>query len=255
MVNKVCSISDSANRNRKGVGIVDKAGEIYKSIANECLSAWYPDMADDVRQGIIEHGDLEEIESLIGAQSSIDAAINALQEALGVYQIRLPSYFSDIIYHSGTPNSDVEQLTIEIGRNRAIGERAMTSIALRVLSRIHTRWIKDNVKKYFDENRRDKRYMFLPIEFIGWDEVLKDYIFLRPLLQLLCIRPETYVIQQAYADRQAFYVGKLSTDGRKNIATFEIRENLLLIDQNVSSDEVNEVIEQVMSRCPTLKAK
>lgn len=232
-----------------------KIGEIYKNIANTCLIAWYPDMSRAERDALLERGDFEEIEGYIGAKNSIDTAIDAVRGDLERYQIFLPTDFSDIVYFSDTPNSDVEKLTIRIGKNRAIDECVMANIAVHALARIHMRWIEDNKKKFFDPKRRDKRFMFLPIEMIGWEEVLKDYVFLRPVLQLLCIKPETHLMRQTYEVHQSLFEGKLSTDGRENPAIWNLRESLLCADSSITNEEINEVIEQVISRCPNLGAK
>ena len=248
------SVTDFTTNNKKGEDNMNKVGTIYKNIANECLMNWYQDMPDAERCNLLERGNLEEIESYVGARNSINTAIEAISESLERYQIYLPNNFSDVVYYSDTPNGDVENLTLEIGKNRTIDEKAKASMAIDALAKIHERWIKDNTKKFFDEKRRDKRYMFLPIEFIGWDVVLKDYVFLRPILQLLFIRPETYAIQVAYEANQKPYMNKLGGEG-ENVAIWEIKESLLRTDQDIRNDEIEEVIRQVISRCPTFKAK
>ena len=234
---------------------MSKVGTIYKNIANEYLIAWCQDMSDTERNNLLERGDLQAIESYVGAKNSIDAAIEAVRESLERYHVYLPDNFSDIVYYSNTPNGDVERVTLEIGKNRAIDESAKASIAIHVLTKIHRRWIDDNTKKFFDEKRRGERYMFLPIEFIGWNEALKDYVFLSPILQLLCIRPETHVIQKAYTANQAPYSGKLNIADCGNAAVSEIKESLLRIDQSITDEEVKEVIKQAISRCPVFGTK
>lgn len=249
-INNVRDITNFTKNSKKGEDNMNKVGAIYKNIANECLIAWYPDMSGTDRDNLLERGNLQEIESYVGAKNSIDTAIEAIRESLERHQVYLPDNFSDIVYYSDTPNGDVERLTIEIGKNRAINEDAKALIAIYALGKIHARWIGDNTKKFFDEKRRGKRYMFLPIEFIGWDEVLKDYVFLSSILQLLCIRPETYAIQKTYVTNQEPYMGKLSVTECKNMAFLEIRESLLRIEQDITDEEVKEVVEQVVSRCP-----
>ena len=249
-MNNVRNITNFTKNSKKGEDNMNKVGAIYKNIANECLIAWYPDMSDTERDNLLERGNLQEIESYVGAKNSIDTAVEAVREDLERYQVYLPDDFSYIVYYSDMPNGEAERITLEIGKNRAIDENTKVSIAIHALDKIHRRWIDDNTKKFFDEKRRGKRYMFLPIEFIGWDEVLKDYVFLSPILQLLGIRAETCAIQEAYAINQEPYMGKLGVTKCKNVAFLEIRESLLRIEQDITDEEVKEVVEQVVSRCP-----
>ena len=229
-----------------------KIGTIYEQIANTCLTEWYPDMSESDRKALLERGDFEEVEGYIGAKNSIDAAIESIGESLERYQVFLPADFSDVVYFSDTPNADVEKLTIKINKN--ICEYTMASIAFEALHKIHLRWIDDNKDKFFDPKRREKRFMFLPIEMISWEEALKDYVFLRPILQLLCIRPETYAIQKFYEKRQGLYTNMLGK-GYTNVATMTIRQSLLHIDRGISDAEIEEVTRQAITRCPAFEAK
>ena len=230
---------------------MNRIGTIYRSIADGCLAAWYPDMPSAERNALLKRGDLKEIEDYIGAKNSIDAAIEAIRKNLEKYQITLPANFADIVYFSDTPHDDVKELVAKIGKNHAIDDYVMANMAVRMLAGIHMRWIDDNKKKFFDPRRYSKRFLFLPIKMIGWEEVLKDYIFLSPILQLLCIRPETYIIKKAYKwSCQSFFDDMSGTDRRKNIAIQEIRDNLLYMDEDITDEEVEDIVKQVIARCP-----
>ncbi|MBQ3347925.1 hypothetical protein IJG90_00155 [Candidatus Saccharibacteria bacterium] len=100
----------------------------------------------------------------------------------------------DIIFTSREPNRELEEITKKTG---ALPEDQKIQIALAALSNIHDVWVNTNTKKFFDPTREGKRYMFLPLEFIGVEEAMKDYIFVEDILTLLCLKPERYHLEQA----------------------------------------------------------
>ena len=78
-------------------------------------------------------------------------------------------------------------------------------IAYRAIEAVHTDWVRRNESKFFDPTRLDRQYMFLPVELIGYQDAVKDYIFIEDILAVLTLRPESRFIEQAYKEARRRY--------------------------------------------------
>lgn len=180
---------------------MNKIGTIYRTIATECLTAWYSDMSETDRNALLERGDFEEIESYIGAKNSIVSAATAISDfldRLGYQYHALPQ----IVLYSRNPAESVEKTKGIMQFPLSLDEPMKAELALEALESVHNKWIEDNGKKFFDPKRVGKRYMFTSLYLIGWEEAMKDYIFVRPILELLNLEPDSDMMKLAYRSAQ-----------------------------------------------------
>lgn len=180
---------------------MQKIGKVYENIASECLRNWYPDMSASERRALLQRGDFEEIEALIGAKESIEEAAHAIRRALEKADLFLPLDFVDVVLWSDEPNTALNDARYKI-LTRGLSDEAKAEIAMSAIEAVHDSWVICNSEKFFDEERKDKRYMFLRTEMIGVDEAMKDYIFVEPIMIMLCIPPERQFLSRAYAKKR-----------------------------------------------------
>ncbi len=153
---------------------------VYAEVAKNALMNWNGLSEEDAKNKI-ENSTYEELESQIGAESSMKAACRAM---LGAENSNL---FDNL--YNGVLNDDK---SIEAQRAFAvIAERASEysdeengaeKFTLDVLEEVHGQWMHDNVKKFFDPARKNKQYQFLDLNGIGFKEAKADLLFVEPIL-------------------------------------------------------------------------
>ena len=187
-------------------------GKIYLEIAKNCLNNWYPDMPEEKKTELLERGDFDELESYIGAETSIRAAIRGFN--WGCHYRHLPDYFwleMDEFWEEKIRNEkNGGQIEKDI-RNIAYSSMFKDPVAkcwvtIDALGAIHNSWIRTNPEKYFDKKRRDKRFMFMPVEFIGWEEAKKDLIFLAPILEAIGFEVYEDLLEEIYKKARERFV-------------------------------------------------
>lgn len=198
-------------------------GQIYLEVAKNCLENWYPDMPEKERSALLARADFEELETYIGAKSSIEAAITGFNK--GCQAIRLPDYFylpddfvEKVIFNNDTDGIYTYKIE-EICYSAAFKDPCLLSTAVvLMLNTIHDEWVAHNTKKFFDESRKEKRFMFMPLMLIGWNEARKDLIFLMPLLDKLGFHLEEEDIKARYNEmRKKFEFEELVTMFTENL--------------------------------------
>lgn len=243
MANSVQRTINFTENNKKGEMIMNKIGTIYKTIANECLTDWYSDMLESERKALLERGDFEEIEGYIGAKNSIESAATAISDFLGLlgYQYHaLPQ----ITFYSKNPAEDLEKTKGIMQFPLYLEETQKAELALKALESVHNKWIEDNGKKFFDPKRVGKRYMFTSLYLIGFEESMKDYIFVRPILQLLGLEPDLDTMRLAYQSAQQ----ETALLVKDPIAM--LNNELPELMENLSKEEKIDIVHQVIDRSP-----
>ena len=243
MANTVQKTTNFTKNNEKGEMNMNKVGTIYEQIANTCLTEWYPDMSETDRNTLLERGDFEEIESYIGAKNSIVSAATAISDfldRLGYQYHALPQ----IVLYSRNPAESVEKTKGIMQFPLSLEETMKAELALEALESVHNKWIEDNGKKFFDPKRVGKRYMFTSLYLIGWEEAMKDYIFIRPTLQLLGLEPDLDTMKLAYQSAQ-------------QETTLVVKDPVAMLDneypelmKNLSRDEKIDIVRQITDRSP-----
>lgn len=243
MANTVQKNTNFTENNKKGERIMNNIGTIYAQIANTCLSEWYPDMSESDRKALLERGDFEEVEGYIGAKNSIESAATAISDFLDRLGYQYHA-LSQIVLYSKNPAESVEKTKGIMHFPLSLDEPMKAELALEALESVHNKWIEDNGKKFFDPKRVGKRYMFTSLYLIGWEEAMKDYIFIRPTLQLLGLEPDLDTMKLAYQSAQ-------------QETTLVVKDPVAMLDneypelmKNLSRDEKIDIVRQITDRSP-----
>ena len=174
------------------------AESIYRTIAKDALKSWNG-LSEEEAGKISKESSYDELESKIGAHSSIDAAGRGICEALvtrgllekyGKEYDALEDGFFEITdfdgeYNIKHPNwaqeSFNEALKIMSEKFEQVTDKE--DFVLDVLDTIHDNWMDNNMDKLNDPKRTSKRYQFMPLSLIGFNEAKSDLLFVRPILE------------------------------------------------------------------------
>ena len=177
----------------------------------------------------------------------ISVAILDIQEALGSVGVDLPPNFLETIYFSQTPQADLAELISLIKNNSSIGKEFKACLVVNSLMNVHRQWIFDNRDNFGLPVYREQHFLFLRAEYIGWDELMKNYVFMEPILRLLELEP-SFDLAEHYYDifQENLYC-------EPDFLTELIRLDLKEYDKDISEREVKKVVKQVLERCPALR--
>lgn len=199
----------------------------------------------------------------LSAGSPIKAAVGGIFHALERRGVKFgdeeqDSLFENILNGSKAANhSIIRDLKDELKPMARLSEidptseNSLENFTLDVLESVHTDWIKNNSKKFFDEKRVDKMYQFMPLELIGFKEAKADILFLAPILEAAGFKVDDKRLEKAYEARQQkffeendlFTRGKLESSTtlqkmfRMNFENEEVPEELKKIDETLTDWE------------------
>ncbi len=161
---------------------------------------------------------LSEEEAELSVKGSMLYAINSITNIL--QHKTLKPKLENIIFYGGgkkpkkTLSKEGQQKLLEIGK--LLKDNPNFSV-LDILSHVHDGWVKDNVKKLNKVGREKKKYQRLPIELIGFKEVLLDLLFVEPILNSMGIFVNKKQLEKDYNKRVEDYLN------RDEIATLNLR--------------------------------
>ena len=210
--------------------ILTADNNVYREIAKNALKNWNGLTEEEADERILSSS-VEELESQVYAQGSIKAALDGINGALKKDKIKkLKHQWYKLIPHGDREKQAKLSSEIDTIENdeqfddidkkelfdsilndeknsdifKKLGEKLKgvedkEEFALDVLSVVHDDWIKDNLKKLNDPNRVDKRYQFMPLEFIGIDEAKSDLIFVSPIFEAAGVKIDEAKLGYKYA--------------------------------------------------------
>lgn len=168
---------------------------IYWDIAKDQLDRHFLNLYLDYRSSNITFTSLE---SIIHVKAPIISGIKSIQRSLGTIGIDLPNNITDIIIHSETPLRDCKEIRGQI-RAKHLSEKEKGEILFRAAAAVHKQRIQDDsIGKGFSKIDVFSRYVYLPIELIGFDNALEDYSFIKSTAEILALRPKDYYVAKAY---------------------------------------------------------
>lgn len=166
----------------------NKVGEVYGEIAKNALVKWNG-LSEEEAAEKVASSTFDELEGMVGASSSIKAACEAI--SITFYLEASGTELFDAVMHGDTnglfkkATEDVEDLSFSEHFEDS-GDESLENkekYILDVLSDIHDDWCAKNEAKFFDMNRANKRYQFLKLEAIGFNEATSDLLFVEPILK------------------------------------------------------------------------
>lgn len=154
----------------KNTELVSKTvGNIYGKIAKEALGE---------AGGQISESSFDDLENIIGAKSSVEAACKSISKRLGTD----PSELINAVLYGENDVAVFGEMAEKVRGNELVDNY---EFVFSTLSDVHDQWIKNNEKKFFDPARQDRLYQFAPLSLIGAEEASSDLLFVEPILEAI----------------------------------------------------------------------
>ena len=158
------------------------------------------------------------------ARGYVEMAILAIRYVLEHYKCFLPDDFTEIVTESATPEADIKSFKESISFERLIShakvDNLKVTLAFSATSNVHDQWRLENLSHLSDPTFFTRRYMMLPLRFIGFNDVLSHYEpYVEPILSLLELAPDVEQFHKAYLEHQRAFLmeyGIYTPDGFKD---------------------------------------
>lgn len=240
---------------------------IAKGIAIESAMRWGIDgnlpASREEAENFVENADWNALNHKYGSEASVYAGIKGVVESITKNE-------TDGIYCAVEMTRNIIRGTDNIMENihgrtvRALNglkdRNDVESVVMDGLKAIHTNWIKENMDRFESKKEAGKSFQYLPFEYIGWKEVEKDLVFLKPVLDNLGIEFDMDKLKDLYkAEQGKIFEGfdEIETsaklihqkEGFENWTEEEIKN---ANDAYISSDINKYLIEQIQKSCPDI---
>lgn len=168
---------------------------IYWDIVKDQLDRHFPALHLNYRSSRIAFIDLE---SIVHVKTPVAAGIDSMRQSLTKVGINLPDNIVDIIIHSETPLRDCKEIREQI-KAKKLTEEEKGEILFQATAAIHSQRVQDDsIGKGFARIDISSRYIYMPIELIGFDNAREDYAFVKGIADALALRTHEYYIRDAY---------------------------------------------------------
>ena len=174
-------------------------GLIYEKVAKKCVYEKDNQLDDIEVTSMIYRSNYEKvgIRESIDIKKPLENAIDSLANVLSQKDIKLAPDLVSIVFYSQIPNTVLLDSS-DIVHSRRFSEMQRAEIALKTLADIHDGWAKVNARKFPEWSYRDRQFIFMPAELIGFDELMKNYLFIEDTLAVLGLKTGVYNLQKCH---------------------------------------------------------
>ncbi len=168
----------------------EKSLSPYKRVAKRSLASW-GGMTEEEAATAVETLSNDELEGKVYATGSMNAAINQISISCNLTQSE-KEQLSDLVYNG---LNEGNKGIVELLKQRIT---SVPKAIMDTLFAVHNSWVESNGKKFL---AREKKYQHMPSEFIGWDELKLDLIFVKPIYDALGITVNEDELKKEYIKR------------------------------------------------------
>ncbi len=194
---------------------------VYRQVPKECLVRWMdtPEYAADYYATYDTVTELENGSTLhqgVYSLSSIKAGLRSITRQLG-----LNDEVYDVFEYAIINDDDgINEIFDYIG-NELKQVPDINGFVLNALADIHNQWVVDNSSEraFRRKKSRGQLHQYAPLELIGWNEVLSDWVFLEPILECLGIYINENDLREYYNNKILEYATDKDITCRDDIAT------------------------------------
>ena len=183
----------------------------YQNVAKAALMNWPPNYSEQEANAIIQTKTVQELEEQIGAMPSMKSAVRGISNQIGLNEEEKSAFYEAVI--NGPENAEIIGIVSE--KIKGFSEEQ----TLNVLTTIHDIWVLNNAnEKTFNKKlSQDKLRQYAPLELIGWNEVLSDLLFLKPILTAVGVQVDEQALAQAYHTRTANYMEEMNINSYEDL--------------------------------------
>ncbi len=165
----------------------------YKEIALYALVKWNR-ICEKEAQVMIEKLSIEELEEKVFAKKSVNHAIDSIAQRLNLRKDEKEAFTIAVYY--GPENAPIFAKVGQLLQNQGDIE----TLVLDILSDIHDGWVVDNSDEKTFNKKKDRKQLrqYLPLPLIGYNEVLSDLIFLKPILASCGLDTDSLKLEEKY---------------------------------------------------------
>ena len=174
---------------------MQQVSSIYWDVAKSQVSKFFPTISPYRNSPF----PINAVEKLVKIEDPMVAGITSIIRSLMKIGIVSPDNLTEIIIHDNTPVKSCKDLHDQIDR-KSIPDEEKGEIIFKAIAAVHQQRVSSNSvgRKFFDTAPYD-RYIYLPIEMIGFRNALEDYSFIKRITEILALRPNNdYYIEEAY---------------------------------------------------------
>lgn len=191
---------------------------IYRQVAKAALMGWNG-LSEEEAENKVRTESFEQLENQVWASGTLNYAVEAIAKMLQLHEVE-KEYFQKLVI-------DKENITIPQDHQICLSRMKERSSMLHgnigviwILSQIHDGWVKDNSKKFNQENRETKRYQHLPLMLIGWKEAKADLLFLSPILkEITGEKVDETKLETAYNNHVPTYLEQKGIDTKAKLVS------------------------------------
>ena len=168
---------------------MDKKDIPYYQVAREALIKWNG-LTEEQADKFIEESSFEEIDAQVDAQASMQYAINAIGESLGLSDEEIARFADEVFGRTDSTemSGKLYKKLREKNSNMYFSskENYMPQLVVNTMEAVHDGWVKDKAKLFFTKKAdRGQQFQYLPLELIGWDEAKSDLLFIKPIIHAI----------------------------------------------------------------------
>ena len=179
----------------------------YHKVAKAALMNWNG-LTEEEADKTIRQSTFEEIEGQVYAKGSMDAAIQALGQKLGLTSTEMEKLAS-VVYQGINANNSATRNELH---RRLSGD--IVSTYMDTLFAVHDNWTEGNGKKFL---AREKKHQHMPSELIGWKETKADLLFVKPIFEALGIYVTEHSLEEEYYNRVQKYFLKNNVEKTEDL--------------------------------------
>lgn len=170
----------------------------YREVAKRALINWNG-LTEEEAEKLVSAQTFQELENKVWAKNSITYAVQSIGKTLNYTEEETNNFLIAVLSENNVSPSKIDdEIYKKVKSALMLKVKDVDEFIIGVLSDIHDGWVKDNVKKFNQAGRENKRYQHLPIEMIGWQEAKADLLFLDPILSALKIKYDEQELKKAY---------------------------------------------------------
>ena len=165
----------------------------YKEIAFFALVNWNGKTEQEANK-MVNLMTVDELETYVGAKGSVNHAIDSIATNLRLSEEDKKELTKAV--YEGPVDAPIFGKVYGL-----LGEvKDLETFVLGILSDIHNGWVQDHADEATFNKKVTKRQLrqYTPLPLIGYNEVLSDLIFLRPILMACGINPDELQLEGAY---------------------------------------------------------